>query len=222
MCGRYGLYDDPAKIQQYFGTTNELVFDRRFNVAPSQLAPVVRMDEAGNRELAFAQWGLIPSWVKELKEISHPINAKSETAAIKPMFRSAYRKHRVIVPASAFYEWAQQNGKQPYLFRLRDGSPMGLGGLLEYWDGPGTSITSFTILTVPANALLTKYHDRMPAIIKPEEYQLWLDPALSDVPTIQGMTQPYPERLMEAFPISRRVNIPKNDAPDIIEPIQLP
>lgn len=218
MCGRYALYGSPSKLKDHFGTTNELALKPRFNIAPSQVVPVVHLDEAGNRMFTDARWGLIPSWVKDTQELQHPINAKAETAAIKPMFRHAYRTSRVLVPADAFYEWVPKNGKQPYLIRLRDGEPMGMGGLLEHWQGPEGEVTTFTILTINANPLMIKIHERMPVIIKPENYAAWIDTSVTDVTIIQEMAQPYPERLMEVYPISRKVNSPQHDSPDLIEP----
>jgi len=183
---------------------------------------VVRLDDAGNRVFTLAQWGLIPSWVKDPSEIQHPINAKAETAAIKPMFRHAYRKNRVLVPADGFYEWAAKDGiKQPYLIKLRDGEPMGMGGLLEHRHGPDGDVATFTVLTTSANPLMAKIHDRMPVIIKPEDYATWLDTNFDDVIRIQGMALPYPDRLTEAYPVSRKVNSPKNDSPDLIEEVKL-
>lgn len=217
MCGRYALNESPARLKEHFGTTNELDLQPRFNIAPTQTVPVVRLDETGNRVFTLARWGLIPSWVKDSNELQHPINAKAETAAIKPMFRHAYRKSRVLVPANAFYEWVSKDGKQPYLIRLRGGEPMGMGGLLEHWQGPEGDVMTFTILTTDANAMMSKIHDRMPVIIRPEDYAAWIDTKLTDVTKIQAMAQPYPERFMEAYPVSRKVNSPQHDSPDLIE-----
>jgi len=220
MCGRFALYGSPAKLKEHFATANELNLKPRFNIAPSQTVPVVQIDETGNRVFTFARWGLIPSWVKDPAEIQQPINAKAETAAIKPMFRHAYRKSRVLIPADAFYEWAPRDGKQPYLIKLREGEPMGLGGLLEHWQGPEGDVMTFTILTIDANPLMAGIHDRMPVIIRPDDYSAWIDTILTDVTKIQAMAQPYPERFMEAYPVNRKVNSPKNDSPDLIEPTQ--
>ena len=222
MCGRYELNSSPAKLKEHFNTTGELEFKARFNIAPTQTVPVVGLDDKGNRVFTLAQWGLIPSWVKDPKEVQHPINAKSETAAIKPMFRHAYRKNRVLVPADGFYEWMPRDGgKQPYLIRLRDDDLMGIGGLLEHWQGPESEVTTFTILTTEANSLMAKIHNRMPVIIKPEDYASWIDTNLTDVIKLQAMAQPYPDRLMEAYPVSRKVNSPKYDSPDLIEEVQV-
>jgi len=222
MCGRFTLNSSPAKLQVHFATTNELNLKARFNIAPSQSVTVVHLDESGNRVFTLAQWGLIPSWVKDPAELQHPINAKAETAAIKPMFRHAYRKNRVLVPADGFYEWADKDSvKQPYFIRMRDGEPMGMGGLLERWHGPEGDVITFTILTTSANSLMAKIHDRMPVIIKQEDYVTWLDTDISDVIKLQSLTLPYPDRFMEAYPVSRKVNSPKNDSPDLIEEVQL-
>src|ERR1039458_1999162 len=222
MCGRYTLNRSPAELKEHFATANKPDLKPRFNIAPSQTVPVVRLDDTGNRVFTFAKWGLIPSWVKDPEKLQHPINAKSETAAIKPMFRHAYRKSRVLVPADTFYEWATKDGvKQPYLIRLRDGEPMGMGGLLEHWHGPEGDETTFTILTTKANSLMAKIHDRMPVIIKPEDYAIWIDTNFTDVIKIQAMALPYPERLMEAYPVSRKVNSPQHDSPDLIEEVQV-
>jgi putative SOS response-associated peptidase YedK len=217
MCGRFALFGSPARLKEYFATTNELKLEPHFNIAPTQMVPVVRVDETGNRVFTFARWGLIPSWVKDTEALQQPFNAKAETAAIKPMFRHAYRKSRVLVPADAFYEWVVKDGKQPYLIRLRNGEPMGMGGLLEHWHGPAGEVVTFTILTTNANPLMAEIHERMPVIIRPEDYPAWLDTNLTDIARIQTMACPYPERLMETYPVSRKVNSPRYDSPDLIE-----
>lgn len=220
MCGRYALYGPSSRYREYFATENELDFSPRFNITPSLLLPVVHQDLDDRRSFLMARWGLVPSWVKDPAEIQQPINAKSETAALKPMFRHAYRTSRVLVPADAFYEWKPEaGGKQPYLIRMRDGAPFGMAGLLEHWQGPSGEVLSFTILTVEANPLMAEIHGRMPVIIRPEDYARWLSPAMVDVTAIQSMVGPYPERFMEAYPVSRKVGNPANDSPELIERI---
>lgn len=218
MCGRYALYGFPPKLQEHFGTTNELEFVPSFNIAPTQTVPVVRIDAAGQRTFTPARWGLIPSWVNDSTEVQQPINAKAETAAIKLMFRHAFRKSRVLVPADAFYEWqAVTDGKQPWLIRLKEDEPIGMGGLLEHWQGPQGEVLTFSILTNESNPLMAKIHDRMPVIIRPENYATWLDPEFTDVNQLQIMARPYPERFMKIYPVSRRVNSPQHDSADLIE-----
>lgn len=134
------------------------------------------------------------------------------------MFRHAFRKSRVLVPADAFYEWqAVIDGKQPWLIRLKEDEPMGMGGLLEHWQGPQGEVMTFSILTTESNPLMAKIHDRMPVIIRPENYATWLDPEFTDVNQLQMMTKPYPERFMKIYPVSRRVNSPQHDSADLIE-----
>lgn len=221
MCGRFALYSSPVRIMKHFATINELNLAPRFNIAPAESVPVIHKAEGGKRICTLARWGLLPSWVEDPDEIQKPINARAETAAIEPMFRHAYRTSRILIPADAFYEWAPRNGKQPYLVKLKDDEPMGMGGLLERWHGYETEIMTFTILTTSANVLISDIEDRMPVIIKPEDYSAWLDPKLTDILKIQAMVNPYPERLMEAYPISHNINDPQHDSPELIAPLQV-
>lgn len=224
MCGRYSIHQvstDRLKFQ--FGI--DVGFDdleplpRRYNLAPSQRAPVVIDTDAGRR-LLLAQWGLIPSWTTDPGKLPHPINAKSETAADKPMFRHAYRKSRVLVPADGFYEWkAVAGGKQPYYIRAASGEPLAFGGLLERWQGPEGEVATFTILTTDANALMRPLHNRMPAIILPVHFDRWLDRRLVDAEEVGKMVVPAPDGLLAAYPVSKRVNAPANEGADLIEPV---
>jgi len=219
MCGRFALKALPSELITRFGLDEWVDFTPRYNIAPSLTVPVVRQDGAGRRSTVMARWGLLPSWAKDGQGMPRPINAKSETAALKPMFRHAFRKSRVLVPADGFYEWKTLAGKkQPYLIRMRDGLSFGMAGLLERWQGPDGEALSFAVLTTRPNQLMAQIHDRMPVIVKPEDYARWLDPELSDVEELQGLLGPYPERLMEAYPVSRRVNYPKNDDTDLMAP----
>jgi putative SOS response-associated peptidase YedK len=200
----------------HFGVANEIDIAPRFNIAPSSVLPVIRQIN-GQRTFLLAKWGLIPSWAKDSESLPQPINAKAETAAIKPMFRHAFRKSRVLVPADAFYEWkAQPDGKQPYLIRMRDESPFGIGGLLEHWRGPDGEVLTFTLLTTEPNPLMARIHNRMPVIVRPEDYARWLDPGRNDIAELHGMIAYYPDRLMEAYPVSRKVNSPANDGPELL------
>lgn len=219
MCGRYAMYGPHSRYREQFGAEGDFDFAPRFNIAPSQVLPIVTRNAEGYRTFISARWGLIPSWVKDPAELNQPINAKVETAAVKPMFRHAFCKSRVLVPADAFYEWKEVGGKkQPYLIRMRDKSPFGMAGLLEHWQGPDGDVKTFAILTTAPNALMANIHNRMPAIIAPEQYDVWLDTDMADVEALLGMLGPYPERLMEAYPVSRKVNSPANDGPDLITP----
>lgn len=221
MCGRYALYGPSKRHRDHFRTQVEFELAPRFNIAPSQTLPVVRQTADGTRELIFAKWGLLPSWVKVPSEIAHPINAKAETAALRPMFRTAFRHSRVLVPADAFYEWIPAaGGKQPYCIRLKDEAPMGIAGLLEHWPGPEGEQMTFTILTTEPNPLMARIHNRMPAIIQPENYDTWLDTSVTDVNVLQALLGPFPERLMEAYPVSKLVNSPAHESPELIQPVE--
>lgn len=219
MCGRYAMYGPVSRYREHFGVEDEFEFRPRYNIAPSQTLPVLSATPDGHRGFVEARWGLLPSWVKDPAEFSQPINAKTETAAVKPMFRHAFRNSRILVPADAFYEWQSvAGGKQPYLVRMRDESPFGMAGVLEHWQGPEGEVSTFAILTTTPNALIAGIHNRMPAIISPDQYAVWLDPGMTDVDRLLGTLGPYPERLMAAYPVSRKLNSPTNDGPDLIVP----
>lgn len=219
MCGRYALYGPSSRYSRRFGVPeDECHFGDRYNVAPSLKLPVVRTAEDGSRHVIEAVWGLLPRWVQDPKAINHPINAKAETAATKPMFRHAYRHARVLVPAAGFYEWqVRESGKQPYFIRLADDEPMGFAGLLERWEGSDGLSLSFAILTTDANELMAPIHNRMPVIVRPSDYEAWLDPALTDPAMMDQLARPYPAELMEAWPVSRAVNNARSEGPELIE-----
>jgi len=213
MCGRYALYGPISRHRDHFGVQDDgFDFGPRYNLAPSQALPIVRSDQAGNRTFLLALWGLIPAGSKVTGTLLKPINAKAETAAIKPMFRRAFRSSRVLVPADAFYEWKTVAGqKQPYLIRMKDEQPVAMGGLLEYWQGPAGDVATFAILTTSPNALVAEIHNRMPIIIPVENYAEWLDPAVTDINRLHTLIGPYPEQLMEAYPVSKKVNNAANE-----------
>src|ERR1035438_10437585 len=159
MCGRYALYGPHNRDPRQLGTADDFDLAPRFNIAPSQVVPVVRQGADGLRHFVMARWGLIPSWVKDPSQVNQPINAKAETAAIKPMFRHAFRAGRVLVPADAFYEWKVIAGKkQPYLIRMQDESPFGFAGLLERWHNADGEVVTFAILTTEPNPLRSEEH----------------------------------------------------------------
>ncbi len=221
MCGRFAIADRNY-LPRTLKVQTPLDFAPRYNIALSQKVPVVRQLPNGDNVTVLAEWGLIPSWVKQPEEMSHPINAKAETVAIKPMFRNAFKSGRVLVPASAFYEWQKvAKGKQPWLIRMNDGEPFAFGGLIESWSAPEGERTTFTILTTSANTLMKPIHDRMPVIIRPEGYETWLDPKFREVNILMGLALPYPDKEMEAWPVSTRINSPANDDPDLMAPINL-
>lgn len=220
MCGRYALYGPHSRLREQFGV--DLVELReRFNIAPTQEAPVVRARAGGEPELIDARWGLLPSWVKEPGKLAQPINAKIETAGEKPMFRHAFKRSRVLVPASGFYEWVPVAGyKRPYFIRPAGGESLfGFGGLLEHWDSPEGKVLTFAILTTAANDLMRPILERMPVIIQPEDYAQWLDPGLIDSKLLRAFAGEYPGDGMEAYPVSRAVGNPRAQGVALVAPV---
>jgi putative SOS response-associated peptidase YedK len=195
-------------------------FRPRYNAAPSQNLLVIANDhETGEPSLELMRWGLIPYWIKDAKGGRKPINAKAETVANLPMFRTAYAKRRCIIPVDGFFEWhaiKEAKAKQPYAIAMKDGSPFGLAGIWDNWKDPETEewIRTFAIITLPANKLLDQIHHRMPAILKPKTYARWLGPE----PDPHDLLISYPSEEMKMWPIPRRVNSPANDDEAVLEP----
>lgn len=214
MCGRYALTSPPAVIAERFDLAWAPEMQPHYNIAPSQMIPVVRETDAG-RELALFKWGLIPSWAKDASIGTRLINARGETLADKPAFRNAYRHRHCLVPANAFYEWKLIAGrKQPYCIRLRGMGPFGMAGLWEHWKTPeGKSVESCTIITVHANALVAELHDRMPLILAPEDYGAWLRAESKELPPA------VPAQDMRYYPVSPLVSNARNDIPACLDPI---
>lgn len=198
MCGRYFLDTLPELLQQQFRVHKYPVYPARYNIRPGTEVSAIRAAETGN-EAFQARWGLIPAWAKDEKIGYRMINARSETAAEKPAFRSAFRQRRCLLPASGLYEWQQRpDGKQPIEFLGRDG-PLGLAGLWERWRRPeGEVLQTVTILTTTPNALVAPVHDRMPVIIAPEHYQQWLS---GDTLQAAELLQPANEDCLDAAPL---------------------
>jgi putative SOS response-associated peptidase YedK len=223
MCGRFTLSHSPEAIAQSFGLSALPTLTPRYNIAPTQPVPVVRvMPERSEREFTYLTWGLIPSWAKDPKMGAKLINARSETLAEKPSFRTALKRRRCLVVADGFYEWQRSpNGKQPFFIGLQDHQPFGLAGLWEHWQSAdGSEIESCTIITTEANELMRPIHDRMPVILRPEHYDRWLDPHVES--GVQSLLTSYAAEAMIAYPVSSAVNNPRHDAPDCVAPQVLP
>jgi len=194
----------------------------RFNIAPGQPVAVVRQQpRAEGRELALLRWGLVPAWADD-PSVGHLLaNARSETAATKPSFRRAFRSRRCLVVADGFYEWQKTTGrKQPYFVGLRGDRPFGLAGLWERWDKHGGPVESCTVLTTDANELMRPIHERMPVIVPPDQYDLWLDPRCQDTGKLAKLLRPYPSKDLLAYRVSALINNPKNDVPQCVEAIR--
>ncbi len=222
MCGRFTLTDPDAELLTQFDLPNLPPLEPRYNIAPSQPVPVVRRaaDKAA-REMVLVRWGLIPFWAQDPGIGTRLINARAETVAEKPAFREAFRRRRCLVVADGFYEWQKQDGqKQPFYIRMRDGRPFAFAGLWERWRGADdTVIESCTLLTTGPNELMRPLHNRMPAILRPQDYNLWLDPEVQRPDLLQAVLIPYPAQEMIAYPVSRWVNSPDHDDPRCIEPL---
>ena len=218
MCGRYTVIASPETIRALFGYQEQPNFPPRYNVAPTQPIAIVRLVE-GKRHFALVRWGLLPSWVKDPKTFTLLINARGETAAEKPAFRAAMKRRRCLIPADGFYEWKALGGrKQPYFIRAKSGEPFAFAGLWETWTGPnGEELETAAIVTTTANRTLAAIHDRMPVIVPPAAFDLWLDSDTVDPTTASALIAPAPENLLEAFPVSTQVNRTANDNPKLVE-----
>ncbi len=219
MCGRYVLEATPEQLQMAFDLDNVPQFAPRYNIAPTQLVPVITNEAP--RVLTPLRWGLLPSWAKDESMGSKMINARAETVTEKPAFRAAFKRRRCIVPASGYYEWQQrEDGKQPIYIHLPDVPVFGLAGLWEVWHNPnGDEIRTYTIITTQANAFTTPLHHRMPVILPPDAYDEWLHTDEQGAGALIPLLQPRDIDGMKAFEVSRAVNRPVVDDPSLIAPI---
>jgi putative SOS response-associated peptidase YedK len=222
MCGRFSQTASPEVIAQQFNITNPPLFTPRYNIAPSQPIAAIRIDPVTTtRTLVMLRWGLIPSWAKDPKIGHQCINAKAETVAEKPSFRSAFKKRRCLVIATGFYEWqVQEHAKQPMWIGLKSRRPFAFAGLWEQWQPPdGAVIESCTIITTTPNDLMAPIHNRMPVILAPPSYDQWLDPAFQHIEPLNALLRPYPSEEITVCPVSTLVNNPRHDAPECLEPL---
>lgn len=222
MCGRFTLKAAAMNLQELFHLQEVPPLPMRYNIAPTQMVAAVRLGaERATRELALLRWGLVPPGASDLKVGNRLINARAETAAQLPAFRSAFRHRRCLVLADGFYEWKEVDGKkQPYYFQLRDGGPFAFAGLWDSWNSPeGEAVESCTVLTTRANELVAPVHDRMPVILLPQHYDLWLDTTVQQKERLAPLLTPYPPTQMQSHPVGQRVNSAQNDEPECIEPV---
>ena len=214
------LYSDPFTLARRFEADAPPELSPRYNVAPSQNIPIVR-DEGEKRRFALARWGLIPHWAKDIKIGYSTINARAETVASKPAFRNAFRHRRCLIPADGFYEWQVIPGsktKQPWFIVLKDREPMAFAGLWERWRSPeGEELESCSIIVTDANEIMRPIHDRMPVILAPCDWDAWLEPDAKDVGGLQGLLKSYPAEGMAAWPVSTKINSPRNDSVECME-----
>jgi putative SOS response-associated peptidase YedK len=220
MCGRYTLTSAPEAIRALFRYAQQPNFPPRYNIAPTQPIAIVRLVE-GKREFALVRWGLLPSWVKDPKAFSLLINARGESVIDKPAFRAAMKYRRCLIPADGFYEWQKAGDrKQPFYVRAKDGGPLTFAGLWECWTGPdGEELETAAIVTTRANSTLSPIHERMPVVVSPEAFDLWLDCAAVDAEIAAALIEPARDDLLKAHEIATAVNRVANDNPALIEPI---
>ncbi|MGA8495866.1 MAG: SOS response-associated peptidase [Xanthobacteraceae bacterium] len=223
MCGRYVIISTPDAIRALFGYGELPNFPPRYNVAPTQPIPVVRLAD-GKRSFALMRWGLLPSWVKDPKTFPLLINARGESVLDKPAFRNAMRRRRCLIPTDGFYEWQPGPPKRPYFVQAKRGAdgtapPLAFAGLYETWTGPnGEEVDTAAIITTTANRTLAAVHERMPVFVVPEAFDLWLDCANVEADVAAALIVPADEALLEAYPVSTAVNRVANDAAALIAP----
>ncbi len=224
MCGRFSFHSPHETVAQLFGArAGSLPLPLRWNVAPSADVAAVRVAADGARELVSLRWGLVPSWAKERSIGQRLVNARLETLREKPAFRSAFRKRRCLVVADGYYEWRAVGAhKQPYLIEAADHAPFGMAALWEAWPDTlaGTTLESCVIVTRESAGVVREIHARMPAIVAPADYAAWLDPAASDLAALEALLAGEPRVALVAHPVSRRVNNPRNEGPELAAPLQ--
>ncbi len=214
MCSRYSLTSPHEAVRAYFSHKGGHDFPPRPNIAPTQPVAIVRNGQGGDRELALVRWGLLPPWVKDPREFSTLINARSETITEKPSFRGAIRHKRCLIPADGFYEWTGDKGsKRPFFVRPKAGGLMAMAGIFEHWLGAdGSEIETMAILTCEPNQPMATLHDRMPVILPPENFNLWLDCRPGSADGVLELLQPAPDSLLEMQEMQSNLNDPKPKA----------
>ena len=221
MCGRFALTAPREAVKALFPLFDLPNVAPNYNVAPTQAVLAVRVPPGQDKPAAsLLKWGLVPSWADDPAVGYRMINARAETVAEKPAFRSAFRQRRCLVLADGFYEWQKvDRKKQPYLFRLRGGAPFAFAGLWEHWERDGRALDSCTILTTDANELVKPLHERMPVILAPADFERWLDPKGAKGPELQALLRPYPAEAMTAYPVSPHVNNARHNDAECVVPL---
>ena len=226
MCGRFTLKTPATELASLFDGLDFSGIRPRYNICPTQAVTCVRQNQQRVAESASLRWGLVPFWAKDLKIGARMINARSETVATKPAFRAAFKKRRCLVIADGFYEWKKQGAaKQPYYISRQDETPYAMAGLWESWSDKANPdsepVETCTILTTAANATMAPLHDRMPVLLEPDDYPIWLDAEFKDADKLDSLMQPSPEGWLQHWPVSTFVNRPGNDSPACIAPVEM-
>lgn len=222
MCGRFALKIPAKKLAAAFQVEEVPAVEARYNIAPTQTILAVQQGPDG-REAKWLKWGLVPSWAKDTAVSARLINARSETVTEKPSFREAFKKRRCIIPADGFYEWQRAGGKKlPFFFQMKDEGSFGFAGLWERWQGADKElIESCTILTTEANDILRPVHDRMPVILHPDDYKVWLEVDERKVDLAKELLQPYPAGEMRAHRVSAEVNHIRNQGDGLVKEVTI-
>jgi putative SOS response-associated peptidase YedK len=221
MCGRYTLRTPSNILVQTFAAADLPLLAPRYNIAPTQDVLAVRLNDQHKRAFSLLHWGIIPSWADDPKIGNRMINARAESVAEKPSYRSAFKRSRCLIVADGFYEWKKTDkAKQPFFIRLKDEHPFAFAGLAEHWHRGDRAIDSCTIITTGPNELMAGIHDRMPVILSPADYDCWLDPEFQDKDKLLSLLRPYPADEMMANPVSKLVNSPTNDRQECVEPVE--
>jgi len=218
MCGRYVLEGPQSRYQAYFDAKCWPEAADRYNIAPTSIVPVIRQSPEGERLADLLKWGLIPHWAKDPSIGLKLTNARAESLTEKPSFRDAFKRRRCIVPASGFYEWkAETAGKQPYYIRSRSEVPLAMAGLWESWRDPeGVVVRTFCIITTEANTLMAQIHQRMPVLLRRDDFARWLNPAVPGE-QLRALLEPYPAELLDAWPVSKAVSRASNEGVELIK-----
>jgi len=222
MCGRFVRAVSLEDIAEEFGVDKpDFNLSPSYNVAPSQNIAIIKSGK--KKSLALSKWGLVPSWAKDTAIGHKMINARSESVADKPSFKSSFKHHRILVPASGFYEWKREgNIKTPYYIRLKSKACFGFAGLASYWTSPqGDQICTSCIITTNANDLIQPVHDRMPVIIRKEDEDMWLDSEEQEKDALLALLYPYPSDEMDYYAVSSMVNSPANNSSECIKPVHV-
>ncbi len=217
MCGRFAFYSPGEATAALFGVEAAPAVEQRYNIAPTQYIAAIRRGDEENNEMAMLRWGLVPSWAKDPSIGNRMINARAETLAEKPSFRTAYRKRRCLILADGFYEWHTENDvKIPYYISLASGNPFAFAGLWEHWQSKETDekLQTTTIVTTAANDFLSQLHHRMPIVLESESANRWLD---GDMGLLDELTANAPA--LQAWPVDRVMNNARNEAPELINPV---
>ena len=219
MCGRYALKTPASELVTRFGLDEVVDVAPRYNISPGTDIPTIRYSPEGKRVMHLLRWGLVPYWAKDPGIGAKLINARGETVAEKPSFRDAFKRRRCLVPADGFYEWKSEvQQKQPYYFSMKSGEPFALGGVWESWRAPnGEVLRTCCLITTGPNDIMLPVHDRMPVIVAPSDYAMWLTGEPSDA---LDLVKPYPTDAMQVWPVSKRVSRSGEEGADLVRPAE--